>query len=315
MAIFRPLVLLGNNTVGELPSGDNVAGQFVLDFIADPASNSNADLYTTITALLAEMRDKGMMLVEEAVLPENVIAPVVTGSNTTPTMLSCDLGTWINSPTSYARQWQLDGVDIPGQTGTNINIGVGEIGDYRCGVTATNAAGTTAPTYSNVITVADEAGGEPGFIGWQGPADDVTPLSDNRVWVYKVVLTETAVLDEFFIYKQTGAGGPEVKGLIFTDNAGEPDELVASTAMVTCPAGPTWFSIPITGTLPPGTYWIGLVTGGVYTPVGATSSRAGEEIKRAEGYPYPGWNTDWPGTAGTVSPRSLAIYVTYNSSP
>ena len=83
--------------------------------------------------------------------------------------------------------------------------------------------------------------------------------------------------------------------------------------MVSCPNGPTWFSIPISGTLPPDTYWIGLVTGGVYTPVGATSSRPGEEIKRAEGYPYPGWNTAWPGTAGTVTPRSLAVYVTYTT--
>lgn len=300
MAIRKPIVLRLGNILGEISEGDGL-----LPYM-DPDT-------TTLSEFIQAILDAGLMEPEVVSVPVNTVAPVISGSAITPTTLSCTTGTWTNSPSSYSYQWRLDGVDVVGETASTIDIAEGDVGDYDCGVDATNAGGTSARTYSNTITVEDEAGGEPGFIGWQGPADDVTPLSDDRVWVYKVVLTETAVLDEFFIYKQTGAGGPEVKGLIFADDAGEPGDFVAGTEMVACPDGPTWFSIPISGTLSPGTYWIGLVTGGVYTPVGATSSRAGEEIKRAESYPYPGWNTAWPGTAGTVTPRSLAVYVTYNT--
>lgn len=503
MAIRKPLVLLLNNSVGELPGGDGL-----LSYL-DP---DTATLPELINALLTA----GVMEPDVLAMPANLVAPVISGSATTPTTLSCTTGTWSGFPTSYSYQWRLDGVDLSGETASTIEVIEGEVGTYDCGVDATNAIDTSARTYSNTIAVSDvivppsgglavfadpnaymvlsegntratytgddsttgnnlsnvaileptyfeirlhhggaggyigaqlwaepettlidyavlglwygKAGvyigidgqysvalfgfygmteeisetialwdggvpttadiymavngrnvwvssnadedwygggnpetnttpsfvipgtepikfgaggvgdtnnalildptdytrsstptgfrlgvaGPPKFIGYNGLPDDTTALSDDRVWAYKVVLTEDAILDEFFFYKATGAGGPELKGLVFSDNAGEPDVLVASTDMVSCPAGPQWVEIPITGTLSAGTYWIACVTGGIYTPVGATSTRPGEEIKRAEAYPYPGWNTDWPGTAGTVTPRSLCVYVTYH---
>lgn len=40
--------------------------------------------------------------------PEIVTAPVVTGTSIVGSTLSCSTGTWTNSPTSYAYQWQRD---------------------------------------------------------------------------------------------------------------------------------------------------------------------------------------------------------------
>ena len=65
---------------------------------------------------------------------------------------------WTNVPTKYAYQWQSspDGttswVDLPGETRSDILVGSSLAGLYaRCGVTASNAAGTTSVVYSAAV--------------------------------------------------------------------------------------------------------------------------------------------------------------------
>ena len=87
--------------------------------------------------------------------PVNIDVPAVsqtgTGAGST---LNCTMGNWSNTPTSYAYQWQVMGVNV----GNNASSYVVQSGDVTetatCTVTATNAAGSTAAPPSVAITIA-----------------------------------------------------------------------------------------------------------------------------------------------------------------
>jgi hypothetical protein len=80
-------------------------------------------------------------------------APQVAGGGGTGQSLSCGPGTWASdqlsaflyrAPRSFSYQWTVGGAPIAGAT-TNSLIATSP-GDYRCEVTATNAAGSTTQT-------------------------------------------------------------------------------------------------------------------------------------------------------------------------
>lgn len=96
--------------------------------------------------------------------PVNTVAPSVTPTSGTvgSTTYSSTTGTWTNSPTSYAYQWQyLDQgstyLSISGATSSSYSppsnfFSLGYASPIRCRVTATNASGSTA-AFSNTATV------------------------------------------------------------------------------------------------------------------------------------------------------------------
>jgi hypothetical protein len=87
--------------------------------------------------------------------PANVSAPTITGQPYAGQTLTETGDTWANNPTSFSRQWQKDGADIAGATGVTYVPGTGDVGHaIRVGMTATNAAGTSAPVvYSSPVTI------------------------------------------------------------------------------------------------------------------------------------------------------------------
>ncbi|HET6867791.1 MAG TPA: PQQ-binding-like beta-propeller repeat protein [Solirubrobacteraceae bacterium] len=79
--------------------------------------------------------------------------PQVSGSTGVGQTLTCSPGTWApdllsaflyRAPRSFAYQWTLGGVPIAGATANSVIVS--SPGDYRCAVTATNAAGSTTQT-------------------------------------------------------------------------------------------------------------------------------------------------------------------------
>ena len=96
--------------------------------------------------------------------PVNTVSPSVTPTSGTvgSTTYSSTTGTWTNSPTSYAYQWQyLDQgstyLSISGATSSSYSppsnfFSLGYASPIRCRVTATNASGSTA-AFSNTATV------------------------------------------------------------------------------------------------------------------------------------------------------------------
>jgi hypothetical protein len=97
--------------------------------------------------------------------PVNTVAPVVTPSSGTAgtTTYSCTTGTWTNSPTSYAYQWQYNDsgslyLNISGATSSTYSppsnfFSLGYFSPIRCRVTASNAGGSNQ-AFSNTATVA-----------------------------------------------------------------------------------------------------------------------------------------------------------------
>jgi len=85
--------------------------------------------------------------------PRGTGAPVVGGGVRIGSTLSCSPGSWApdliesflyRAVQTFATQWSLDGTDIAGATeSTHVAT---ETGDYRCRVTASNAAGSTSQT-------------------------------------------------------------------------------------------------------------------------------------------------------------------------
>ena len=90
-------------------------------------------------------------------LPVNTAAPVISGSLTVGSTLSCTQGTWSNSPTSYAYQWQRGGTNISGATSsTYVTVSADGGTSVGCLVTATNASGSASQA-SNTLAIS--AGG------------------------------------------------------------------------------------------------------------------------------------------------------------
>src|SRR5690606_28478460 len=79
----------------------------------------------------------------------------VTGVPSVGQVLTCSTGTWTESPTSYAYQWQefTGGSWVPLVGATSNTYTPLATMQVRCAVTASNAAGSSAPAESNSVTV------------------------------------------------------------------------------------------------------------------------------------------------------------------
>lgn len=101
--------------------------------------------------------------------PSNTVAPAISGTAQVGNVLTASTGTWTDSPTSYAYQWQSSAngtsgwSNISGATSNTYTPVSGDVGLYlRVGVTATNAIGTGAVAYSAATSpVASAAEGAP----------------------------------------------------------------------------------------------------------------------------------------------------------
>jgi hypothetical protein len=85
--------------------------------------------------------------------PDGAGIPVIAGGSVTGSALSCSQGTWApdllgaflyRAPAGFAFKWSRDGVDLPGATTSTLTAP--EPGSYRCTVTASNFAGSSAQT-------------------------------------------------------------------------------------------------------------------------------------------------------------------------
>jgi len=88
-----------------------------------------------------------------AARPENTVPPHVSGLNSVGSTLTCDTGTWENTPTAYSYQWFQNNTPLIGETtnthvvtaGDNLNVLV-------CRVIATNAGGGNQ-AFSNSVAI------------------------------------------------------------------------------------------------------------------------------------------------------------------
>src|SRR5204863_3352018 len=87
--------------------------------------------------------------------PSNVSLPAISGTAQEGQTLSASTGTWTGSPTAFSYEWKRCGAGggsctaIAGATAAPYAIGEADVGKtLRVAVTASNAAGSSAPAES-----------------------------------------------------------------------------------------------------------------------------------------------------------------------
>jgi hypothetical protein len=94
----------------------------------------------------------GVQVVIEEPAPVNTVAPAVTGTATIGSTITCSTGTWTNSPTGYAYQWQRAGTNISGATSQTYVLTSADSGyAVGCVVTASNAGGSASAASNTVV--------------------------------------------------------------------------------------------------------------------------------------------------------------------
>ena len=108
------------------------------------ANVTAADMNTALTTALTPV-----------LIPKNVDVPHVSGTGAVGQNLTCTMGIWTNSPTSYTYAWQRAGSPIAGATNSVYAlVGADSTKQIGCIVTGTNGAGSTAAPISNTILCA-----------------------------------------------------------------------------------------------------------------------------------------------------------------
>lgn len=79
-------------------------------------------------------------------VPENTDLPTISGIEQVDETLTCNPGTWTNTPTGYTYQWEADGSAISGATSSTYAVTSSEAGKVlSCVVTASNTGGAGTP--------------------------------------------------------------------------------------------------------------------------------------------------------------------------
>lgn len=90
--------------------------------------------------------------------PVNTLAPVISGTTTLGSILSCTTGTWTGIPASftYTYQWKRGGVNIGGATNSTYTTVVADSGaSITCTVTASNGVSPDGTATSNALVMGD----------------------------------------------------------------------------------------------------------------------------------------------------------------
>jgi hypothetical protein len=88
--------------------------------------------------------------------PVNVVLPVLAGTPTPGSRLSCSTGVWLQNATAYTYQWERGGVPIAGATASSYTVHIADEGALlTCLVSASNAGGPGLATASAGVVVAE----------------------------------------------------------------------------------------------------------------------------------------------------------------
>lgn len=206
-------------------------------------------------------------------LPVSTAPPTISGTASTGQTLSASTGSWTESPSRYAYQWQrcesTGGACslISGSTAQTYAVSSADVGKtLRVLVTASNSAGVSAPASSVQTAVVQQAPATSTFGKTTiGASSDAYSANRKRVSLY--MLPSAGSVSELSIYLQpSGVTGQQtLEGIVYANSGGAPGALLGTSSPLifhsTNAAG--WYALAF-GTplkLATGSYWIGVITG------------------------------------------------------
>lgn len=136
----------------------------------------------------------------------------------------------------------------------------------RVAVTASNAAGSSAPASSSPTGVVSSA--PPATFGTTsvGGSSDRSRRIESGSTPYS--LSQAGSVSKLSVYLGPGAasGTADIEGVIYADSGGSPGALIATSSQLVFPStgAAGWYSLPFASSpsLAAGRYWIGGLTGG-----------------------------------------------------
>ena len=151
-AALNPDTTKGDTTLKAAPTGLKPGHRLNSRFTNDMLLVVNAGRAGNLTPL--QMSNAITAELSKVLAPVMTSPPVVSGTATVGSTLSCTQGNWTYVPTSYRYQWRRGGANIAGATAaTHVLVAADSGTSVSCQVTATNAAGST-PAVSNAVAVA-----------------------------------------------------------------------------------------------------------------------------------------------------------------
>lgn len=94
--------------------------------------------------------------------PTNTSPPSISGTPQVGQPLSCSQGSWADSPTSFAYQWNSNGTAVAGASAATYTVAAGDAAhQITCSVTATNIDGSNTATSAAVTATAPTGTGSP----------------------------------------------------------------------------------------------------------------------------------------------------------
>jgi subtilisin family serine protease len=253
--------------------------------------------------------------------PVNAAPPTISGTAQTGQTLSASTGSWSESPTSYAYQWQrcdatgANCASISAATAQTYTPGSADVGEtLRVAVTATNSGGSSSPATSAQTAAVAQVPATFGKTNIGGSSDS---FSAERKRVNRYALTVAGSVSKLSIYlAPTGISGQQaIKGVLYSDSSGKPANLLGVTSQLTFSstnkAGWYAMSFPTPLSLLAGSYWIGVITG---TTSKVTSFRY-DTASGARAYNTNAYTTGPTTTFGTYNTDSeqMSLYATYSA--
>lgn len=241
-------------------------------------------------------------------LPENTVAPVLSGGTSAPADLSVTNGTWTNSPTSYRYQLQEfvagDWEDVSGET-TNSYDDL-PAGSYSALVWAENSFGESlAAARSNTIVVTSGTLREFGFSAAVGPTDGFPGAVDRALASPAVKSNSGTVTKIMARFRSDTAAGANARICAYTNSGGAPGTLLWSSQAASVPAGggDVEFGLPLSGinnTDPAATYQLVMVPSDFQPNIAKSNNAAFGTTRMANGtFDHDSPPSTWPGTDAT----------------
>ena len=199
-------LMIADSNTSQLGNAAGTAGHLWIDggqpysmpAIAPPAFNTDTPVISIY----------GTFSTQSALVPVKTAAPVISGTAQVGQTLTATAGTWANTPTSYAYQWNRGGTAISGAVSSTYVPVSADVGStLAVSVIATNGSGSSAPatsaptaavTGSSAIWTAANFANQ-GVRGFNQPGD-------NSLGSYQAAAAYGAKVMRVFINDGSGGG-------------------------------------------------------------------------------------------------------------